>query len=254
MMEFSIKGVANCNIMERRLHTVTLFLSSKGISGSLLEESAKLGAEFGSIIKRNLKAAAGVGLFYVCRRRGTHAALKEIAERLQLTDKILRKSISQVRRQVKLPCPNEKAKYGLLDKLLNDYDMLSDREWVRSYAFKQVERLTETRPEVAAAVAFIHALQEYGEQVDFDEVKRLTRASKLAVNLVLRNMQAPQQLLLLPAKHANKISPHDIALARVSALVRGHQPPCLELPSLKVLEAERELLDAALSYGACKIE
>mmetsp|Transcript_26559 Transcript_26559/g.47710 ORF Transcript_26559/g.47710 Transcript_26559/m.47710 type:complete len:245 (-) Transcript_26559:3-737(-) len=242
--------------MERRLHTVMVYLSSKGVSGSLLDESTKLGAEFGSIIKRNLKAAAGVALFYAHRKRGTYVCIKELAEKLQLTEKVLRKAISAVRRTVKLPIADKTAKFSLLDKLLNEYDMLSDRDWVRAKAMKIVERLTESRPEVAAAVAFITALQEYGERADFEEIQRLTRASKLAVNLALKDMQAPQQLLLLPAKHANKISPHEIALARVSALVRGHQPPCLDLPNLKVLEAERELLDAALSRGAelCKID
>lgn len=242
--------------MDRRLHTIKLFLSSQGISGSLLEETSKLGVEFASIIQRNLKSAAAVALFYVSRRRGNHVTIKELAEKLKFTEKTLRRAISAVRRQVKLPSTDSNTKFTLLDRLVNEYDMLSDREWVRSKAHSQLDRMAEGRPEVAAAVAFITALQEYGERANFSEVQRLTRASKLAVNLALRDMQAQQQLLLLPAKHANKISHHEIAFARVSALVRGNSPPSLDLPNLKVLEAEKELLEAALSLGdeLCKID
>lgn len=232
--------------MEQRQYNIKVFLTSKGISGSILEETVQLGAEFASTIKRNLKVAAGVALFYVNRRRGNYILIKEIAEKLQIPEHPLLKAINTVKKKVTLPNPNTFAKYGVLDKLFSEYNMLSDREEVRTKACFHIELLNETKPEVAAATAFMAALYDFGEIPDFDEVKRLTRAPRLAVTLALRNLKSHKRL---PALCANKISVHEIAFSRVTSLLAGHTPVSLEIPDLKILEAERELLDKALIQG-----
>ncbi|CAG9312428.1 unnamed protein product [Blepharisma stoltei] len=226
--------------MERRAKTIETHLKRIKIPKGLLEESVKIGLECADKVTKLLKVSAAVGLLSASRKRGIPYSVSDVAEMMGIDRKKIFHAFSKMHIGDAIT-PIETLKTNYLEKFLKEY---SGDNSLREKAFELLKLADGETPRAAALSAYNKALDECGYNYEFNTfpMKRKKSYDKLLA----------QQQELLNAKQPNIIVSKQYSV-RLLSLISGMQPPeNPSLPSLSLLDLEKQELSDALGLSLSK--